>query len=101
MSKRDNVARLHDSFLSDCRAVLDGDDWVINGEKYFSSNADLAEFLIAMVITKPDVPVHQGASMFLIPTATPGVNIVRLAGLGRQLFERSDRRAVLPLVQQP
>ena len=65
-----------------CRARRDGDEWVINGEKYFSSHADLAEFLITMVITDPDVPVHQGASMFLIPRGTPGFNIVRLAGLG-------------------
>ena len=65
-----------------CRAVRVGDAWVINGEKYFSSHADLAEFLIAMVITNPDVPVHQGASMILVPRETPGVNIVRRAGLG-------------------
>ena len=65
-----------------CRAERDGDHWVINGEKYFSSNADYAEFLITMAITNPDVPVHQGASMFLVPMDTPGVNIVRLAGLG-------------------
>ena len=62
--------------------MRDGDEWVINGEKYFSSNADLAEFLIVMAITDPDVPVHQGASMFLVPRDTPGLNIVRLAGLG-------------------
>ena len=54
---------------------------MINGEKYFSSHADLAEFLITMAITDPDVPVHQGASMFLVPRGTPGFNIVRLAGL--------------------
>jgi acyl-CoA dehydrogenase len=65
-----------------CRAWRDGDEWVIEGEKYFSSHADLAEFLITMAITDPDVPVHQGASMFLVPTDTPGINIVRLAGLG-------------------
>jgi acyl-CoA dehydrogenase len=65
-----------------CRATRDGDDWVINGEKYFSSNANLAEFLITMAITDPAVPVHQGASMFLVPRDHPGVNIVRLAGLG-------------------
>jgi acyl-CoA dehydrogenase len=67
-----------------CRAVREGDSWVINGEKYFSSHADLAEFLIAMVITNPDVPVHQGASMFLVPRDTRGLNIVRLAGLGHE-----------------
>ena len=65
-----------------CRAVKDGNEWVINGEKYFSSNADLATFLIVMVITDPNVPVHQGASMFLVPRDNPGVNMVRMAGLG-------------------
>ncbi len=64
-----------------CRAVRDGDDWVINGEKYFSSNADFAEFLITMAITDPTVPVHQGASMFLVPRDNPGVNVVRMTGL--------------------
>lgn len=64
-----------------CRAWRDGDEWVIRGEKYFSSHADLAEFLIVMAITDPDVPVHQGASMFLVPRDTPGLNFVRLAGL--------------------
>jgi len=65
-----------------CGARRDGDAWVIDGEKYFSSNADLAEFLIVMAITDPDVPVHQGASMFLVPTDTPGVTFTRMAGLG-------------------
>jgi acyl-CoA dehydrogenase len=65
-----------------CRAVKDGDQWVIDGEKYFSSNADLAEFLIVMAITDPTVPVHQGASMFLVPRDNPGVHMVRMTGLG-------------------
>jgi acyl-CoA dehydrogenase len=65
-----------------CRAVKQGNEWVINGEKYFSSNADLATFLIVMVVTDPSVPVHQGASMFLVPRDNPGVNMVRMAGLG-------------------
>ncbi|MFN8643041.1 MAG: acyl-CoA dehydrogenase family protein [Candidatus Binatia bacterium] len=65
-----------------CRAVRDGDAWVLDGEKYFSSHADLAAFLIVMAITDPTVPVHQGASMFLVPSDTPGVHIVRNAGLG-------------------
>ena len=63
------------------RAVKDGDHWVINGWKYFSSNARTAEFLIVMVVTDPDVPVHKGTSMFLVPTDTPGVEIVRNVGL--------------------
>ncbi len=62
-------------------AVRDGDDWVINGWKYFSSNANTAAFLIVMVVTNPDVSPYQGMSMFLLPTDTPGVNIVRNVGL--------------------
>ena len=57
------------------RAVRDGDGWVINGRKYFSSNASVASFFIVVAITDPDVPVHRGASTFLIPAGTPGVNI--------------------------
>src|SRR5205823_1362383 len=55
---------------------------LINGEKWFSSNLRYAKFAIVMAITDPDVPVYQGASMFLVPTDTPGVNIVRNVGLG-------------------
>lgn len=62
-------------------AVRDGDDWVINGHKFFSSNASTASFLIVMVVTNPDVSPYQGMSMFLVPTDTPGVNIVRNSGL--------------------
>ena len=62
-------------------ATRDGDDWVINGWKYFSSNANTASFLIVMVVTNPDVSAYQGMSMFLLPTDTPGVEIVRNVGL--------------------
>ncbi|HUZ10513.1 MAG TPA: acyl-CoA dehydrogenase family protein [Acidimicrobiales bacterium] len=63
------------------RAVRDGDEWVINGWKFFSSNARWATFLIVMVVTEPEVEIYRGASMFLVPTDTPGVNIVRNVGL--------------------
>ncbi|HVM40975.1 MAG TPA: acyl-CoA dehydrogenase family protein [Acidimicrobiia bacterium] len=64
-----------------CQARRDGDEWVISGEKWFTSNLRYAEFAIVMAITDPDVPVYQGASMFLVPTDTPGVEIVRNVGL--------------------
>jgi len=64
-----------------CRAVRDGADWVINGEKWFSSSLRHAAFAIVMAVTDPDVPVYHGASMFLVPTDTPGVNILRHTGL--------------------
>jgi acyl-CoA dehydrogenase len=63
------------------RAVKDGDEWVINGWKFFSSNAKTASFLIVMVVTNPDVSAYQGMSMFLVPTDTPGVKIERNMGL--------------------
>jgi acyl-CoA dehydrogenase len=74
-----------DPTLFTTRAVRDGSgddaDWVINGWKYFSSNASTAAFLIVMVVTNPDVSPYQGMSMFLVPTDTPGVRIVRNVGL--------------------
>ncbi|MGV9675922.1 acyl-CoA dehydrogenase family protein [Nocardia sp. NPDC003482] len=63
------------------RAVRDGEDWVIDGWKFFSSNARTAAFLIVMAVTNPDVAAHQGMSMFLVPADTPGVRIVRNVGL--------------------
>ncbi len=61
-------------------AVRRGDDWVINGEKWFSSNARYASFFITMVVTSREVPATQGMSMFIIPAETPGVEIVRNVG---------------------
>jgi acyl-CoA dehydrogenase len=63
------------------RARLDGDEWVLDGWKFFSSNARTSSFLIVMAVTNPDVSPYKGMSMFLVPTDTPGVNIVRNIGL--------------------
>ena len=63
-------------------ALQDGDEWVINGEKWFSSNARYASFLIAMVVTDPDNPPYQQQSMFLVPSDTDGLEIIRNVGLG-------------------
>lgn len=64
-----------------CRALREGDEWVMDGEKYYSSHADFAEFLIVMAVTDPDVPVYQGTTMFLVPRDTPGIEILRNVGL--------------------
>ena len=69
-----------------CRAELDGDEWVINGEKWFSSNLRYASFAIVMAVTDPSVPIYQGASMFLVPTDTPGIDIIRHTGIGAEAF---------------
>ncbi|MFF3568618.1 acyl-CoA dehydrogenase family protein [Nocardia jiangxiensis] len=63
-------------------AVLDGDEWVINGEKWFSSNARYASFLIVMCVTEPDSPAYQRQSMIIVPSDTPGIEIVRNVGIG-------------------
>ena len=59
------------------RAVRDGDDYVITGHKWFSSNASIADFLIVMAVTDPEARPHQRATMFIVPTDTPGVDILR------------------------
>jgi acyl-CoA dehydrogenase len=58
-------------------AVLDGDGWVINGHKWFTSNGSVANFFIVMCVTDPTVSGHLGASMIIVPADTPGVDIVR------------------------
>ncbi|MET8217164.1 acyl-CoA dehydrogenase family protein [Streptomyces hirsutus] len=64
-----------------CRAVRDGDHYVVNGEKWFSSNARFASFLVLMAVTDPDAPRHRRASMFIVPSDTPGIEIVRNVGV--------------------
>ncbi|MFC9834258.1 acyl-CoA dehydrogenase family protein [Rhodococcus sp. NPDC127530] len=58
-------------------AVRDGDDWIINGWKFFSSNARYAAFCIVMAYTDKDAGPHKGMSMFLVPTDSPGLTIER------------------------
>ena len=58
-------------------ARRDGDEWVINGHKWFSSGADGAAFGIVMAVTDPDVEPHRRASQILVPADTPGVEVVR------------------------
>lgn len=61
-----------------CRAVLDGDEWVINGEKYYASGAGdpRCKIFIVMLQTNPDGPPHKQQSQILVPKDTPGVEIV-------------------------
>ena len=62
-------------------AVRDGDEWVINGWKFFSSNAKSASFFIVMAYTDREAGPYKGMSMFIVPKETPGVEIVRNFGL--------------------
>ena len=63
------------------RAVPDGDEWVIDGEKWFTSHARFAAFLIVMAVTDPSAPPHRRASMFIVPSGTPGIQILRNVGV--------------------
>ena len=54
------------------RATRDGDDWLINGSKMFTTNAHLADYIFVLTRSNPDVPKHKGLTMFLVPTDSPG-----------------------------
>jgi alkylation response protein AidB-like acyl-CoA dehydrogenase len=58
-------------------AIWDRDAWVINGHKWFITGANGAGFAIVFAITDPEAPAHRRASMFIVPTGTPGYEIVR------------------------
>ena len=57
------------------RAVLDGDEWVVQGSKIWTSYAHSAQFGILLARTEPDAPVHQGISYFICPMDAPGVTV--------------------------
>jgi len=57
------------------RAVRDGDHWVIDGQKMFTSGANLAQYVFLLTRTDPDAPKHRGLTMFLVPFDTPGIEI--------------------------
>jgi acyl-CoA dehydrogenase len=58
-------------------ARLDGENWVINGEKWFSSSASVASFFIVMAVSEPDAPPYKRQSMFIVPAETPGIELIR------------------------
>ena len=66
-----------DPTLLATRAVRDGDHYVINGHKWFTSNGSVADFLIVMAVTDPEAPARKRATMFVVPTDTPGVDVLR------------------------
>jgi alkylation response protein AidB-like acyl-CoA dehydrogenase len=60
------------------RAVLDGDEWVINGQKVWTTLAHHAQWCFAVVRTNPDAPAHKGLTYLLVPMDQPGVTVVPL-----------------------
>lgn len=71
-----------DPSLFTTRATRAGDDWLINGEKWFVSNARHATFFVVMAVTDPDAGPYRGMSQFIVPASTPGITILRFVGTG-------------------
>src|SRR6202042_1795919 len=64
------------------RAVRDGDEWVINGQKIFTTNAQNCQYAFLITRTDPTLPKHKGLTMFLMPMDAPGVEIQELPTVG-------------------
>jgi 3-oxochol-4-en-24-oyl-CoA dehydrogenase len=64
-----------DVFAAKTRSVRDGDDWVINGQKMFTSGAEWASYVLLVTRSNPDVPKHKGITLFLVPLSAKGVEI--------------------------
>lgn len=64
------------------RAVRDGDDWLINGQKVFTTLAEEADYVFLLARTNPDVAKHKGLTMFLVPMDAPGVQVDAIRTLG-------------------
>jgi alkylation response protein AidB-like acyl-CoA dehydrogenase len=80
--------------MMDTTAVKDGDDYVINGQKWYTTGADGAAFAIVMAVTNPEAAPHMRASMIIVPTGTPGFNLVRnipvMGHSGDSLFSHGE-----------
>jgi acyl-CoA dehydrogenase len=73
-------------------AVQDGQDWVIDGEKWFASEAEHAAFFLVLAVTDPDAEPYRRMSMFIVPADTPGIETIRSYGF---YGEKDDSHAHL------
>jgi alkylation response protein AidB-like acyl-CoA dehydrogenase len=64
------------------RAVRDGDEWIINGNKVFTSGANQADYIWLACRTDPDAPKHKGISMIIVPTSSPGFKTTPIVTVG-------------------
>ena len=66
------------------RAVQEGDEWVINGSKMFTTGAHMSQYIFLITRTDPEQPKHRGLTMFLVPTDWPGVEVHALQTIGEE-----------------
>jgi alkylation response protein AidB-like acyl-CoA dehydrogenase len=64
------------------RAVRDGDEWVINGRKMFTTGAQFCQYVLLLTRTDPDAPKHRGLTVFLVPLDSPGIEIRPIGTVG-------------------
>ncbi|MBL8538067.1 MAG: acyl-CoA dehydrogenase family protein [Hyphomonadaceae bacterium] len=74
-----------DVAASKTKAVRDGDDWIVNGQKVWTTGAHFSDFGILLVRTNPDVEKHKGLTMFIVDMKAPGVDV-------RQIHQASGGR---------
>jgi alkylation response protein AidB-like acyl-CoA dehydrogenase len=67
------------------RAIRDGEDWVINGQKMFTTIGHIASYIFLLTRTNSEVPKHRGLTMFLVPMDSPGIEVRPIQTLGGQL----------------
>ncbi|WP_084582327.1 acyl-CoA dehydrogenase [Sphingomonas azotifigens] len=71
-----------DIFAAKTRATRDGDDWIIDGQKMFTSQGHLADYVLLIARTDPALPKHAGLTLFLVPVSIPGFEVHEIKTLG-------------------
>ena len=71
-----------DIFAAKTRAVRDDGDWVIDGQKMWTSQGHFADYVLLIARTNPDVPKHQGLTLFIVPVSLPGYDVQEVKTLG-------------------
>ena len=66
------------------RAERDGDQWVINGQKMWTTMAHIADYVLLLTRTDPDLPKHKGLTFFIVPLDTPGIDIQPVHTMGTE-----------------